>query len=109
MVMHGLWCLAWNREKGYSFVLEFGMPQIVISVPDELLISMNMKIHEVALSMRKEYAVNLFQQGKLTLVQGARFCGLNIYDFMTAVSEADIPVIDYPVEEFDRELARLNL
>jgi predicted HTH domain antitoxin len=85
------------------------MSQIVISVPDELLVSMNMKVNEVALSMCKGYAVNLFQQGKLTLVQGAKFCGMNIYDFMSTVSEAGVPVIDYPVEEFDKELARLNL
>jgi predicted HTH domain antitoxin len=85
------------------------MPQIVISVPDELLVSMNMKANEVALSMCKEYAVNLFQQGKLTLVQGAKFCGMDIYDFMAAVSEAGVPVIDYPVEEFDKELVRLKL
>jgi predicted HTH domain antitoxin len=85
------------------------MSQIVISVPDELLFSINMKANEIALSMCKEYAVNLFRQGKLTLIQGAKFCGLNIYDFMAAVSEAGVPVIDYPVEEFDKELARLNL
>jgi predicted HTH domain antitoxin len=85
------------------------MPQIVISVPDELLVSMDMKAKDVAFSMCKEYAINLFREGKLTLVQGGKFCGMDIYDFMSAVSEAGIPVIDYPVEEFDRELARLNL
>jgi predicted HTH domain antitoxin len=97
------------KRSSIIIYAEVNMPQIVIAVPDELLVSMNMKANEVALSMCKEYAVNLFLQGKLTLVQGAKFCGMNIYDFMTAVSEAGGPVIDYPVEEFDRELARLNL
>jgi predicted HTH domain antitoxin len=92
-----------------NFNEESNMPQIVISVPEELLVSMNMKANEVALSMCKEYAVNLFRQGKMTLIQGAKFCGMNIYDFMSVVSEAGIPVIDYPVEEFDKELARLHL
>jgi predicted HTH domain antitoxin len=85
------------------------MPQIVISVPDEFLVSMNMKANEVALSMCKEYAVNLFQQGKLSLVQGAKFCGMDIYDFMAVISEAGVSVIDYSVEEFDKELIRLKL
>jgi hypothetical protein len=50
----------------------------------------------------------VLRDGKLTLVQAADFCGMNIYDFISAASQADIPIIDYSIEEVDRELALLN-
>jgi predicted HTH domain antitoxin len=67
-----------------------------------------MKAEEIALSMRTEFALKSFRDGKLTLVQAADFCGMNIYDFISAASQADIPIIDYSIEEVDRELALLN-
>jgi predicted HTH domain antitoxin len=67
-----------------------------------------MEAEEIALSMRKGFALKSFRDGKLTLVQAADFCGMNIYDFISAASQADIPIIDYGIEEVDRELALLN-
>jgi predicted HTH domain antitoxin len=84
------------------------MPQVTIPVPDNILTSLNMGAEEIALSMRKEFALKSFRDGKLTLVQAADFCGMNIYDFISAASQADIPIIDYSIEEVDRELALLN-
>jgi predicted HTH domain antitoxin len=49
-----------------------------------------------------------FHEGKLTLAQGAAFCGMNIYDFISTLSQAGIPIMDYSIEEVDRELAMLN-
>jgi predicted HTH domain antitoxin len=67
-----------------------------------------MEAEEVALSMRKEFALKSFRDGKLTLAQGANFCSMDIYDFVSNVSQAGIPVIDYSIEDVDRELALLN-
>jgi hypothetical protein len=67
-----------------------------------------MDAEKIALSMRKKFALKSFRDGKLTLVQAADFCGMNIYDFISAASQADIPIIDYSIEEVDRELALLN-
>ena len=58
--------------------------------------------------MRKVFAIKSFRDGKLTLAQGADFCGMNLYDFISTVSQAGIPIIDYSIEDVDRELAQLN-
>ena len=84
------------------------MTQVTIPVSDTILTSLNMEAGEIALSMRKEFALKLFRDGKLTLAQGADFCGMNIYDFISNVSQAGIPIIDYSIEEVDRELAQLH-
>jgi predicted HTH domain antitoxin len=63
---------------------------------------------EAAFSMRKEFALKNFRDGKLTLAQSAAFCDMNIYDFISTASQAGIPIIDYSIEEVDQELAWLN-
>jgi predicted HTH domain antitoxin len=84
------------------------MTQVVIPISERLLTSLNMETSEIALSMRKEFALKSFRDGKLTLVQGANFCEMNIYDFISYVSQAGIPIMDYSIEEIDKELVQLN-
>ena len=67
-----------------------------------------MEVKEIAHSMREEFALKLFRNGKLTLAQGADLCGTNIYDFISNVSRAGIPIIDYGIEDVNNELAQLN-
>jgi len=67
-----------------------------------------MEAEEIVLSMRKEFALKSFRDGKLTLAQGASFCGINLYEFISTVSQANIPIINYSIEDIDRELALLN-
>ena len=84
------------------------MTQVTIPVSDSILTSLNMEAEEIALSMRKEFALKSFQNGKLTLAQGAVFCGLNIYDFISCISQALIPIIDYSIDDVDQELVQLH-
>ena len=84
------------------------MAQVIIPVSDSILTSLNMEAAEIAQSMRKEFAIKSFRDGKLTLAQGADFCGNNIYDFISSVSRAGVPIINYSIEDVDRELERLN-
>jgi predicted HTH domain antitoxin len=84
------------------------MEQVTIPISDTILTSLNMDAGEVALSMRKEFALKNFREGRLTLAQGAAFCDMNIYDFISIVSQAGIPIIDYSIEEVDRELAQMH-
>ena len=84
------------------------MTQVTIPVSDSILTSLNMEAEEIAFSMRKEFALKSFRDGKLTLAQGAIFCGMNIYDFISTASQANIPIIDYSIEDVDMELAQLN-
>jgi predicted HTH domain antitoxin len=78
---------------------------MIIPVADEILTAANMDKEEMAAAMRLEYAMKMFRQAALTLVQSAELCGLNIYDFMSALSQAGIPVIDYDPEELEKELS----
>jgi len=58
--------------------------------------------------MRREFALKAFRDGKLTLVQSARFCGMDVYGFISTASQAGIHDIDYGIEEIAQELALLN-
>ena len=84
------------------------MQQVTIPVEDSVLASLGMGAEEVALSMRREFALKAFKDGKLTLVQSARLCGMDVYGFISAVSQAGVHVIDYGIEEIAQELALLN-
>jgi len=67
-----------------------------------------MGAEEVVFSMRKEFALKSFKDGKLTVAQAANFCEVTVYDFISIASQAGIPIIDYSIEEVDGELALLN-
>ena len=67
-----------------------------------------MEVEEIGFSMCKEFAIKSFREGKLTLAQGANFCNMNLYDFISNISQAGISIIDYGIEDVDRELAQLN-
>jgi len=84
------------------------MAQVTIPVSDSMLTTLNMEVGEIGFFMRKEFALKSFRDGKLTLAQSADFCGMNIYDFISNVSHAGIPIIDYSIEDVDQELAQLN-
>ena len=84
------------------------MTQVIIPVSNSILTSLNMEAEEIGLSMRKEFAIKSFRDGKLTIAQGANFCGMNIYDFISSISQEGIPIIDYSIEDVDYELAQLN-
>ena len=84
------------------------MTQVTIPVSDSILTTLNMEADEITQSICKEFALKSFRDGKITLVQGANFCGMNIYDFIICVSQAGISIIDYSIDDVDRELAQLN-
>jgi predicted HTH domain antitoxin len=81
------------------------MQTLTISISEALLTAANMDKDEMAEGMRREYAMKLFRQGKLTLVQSAELCGVGIYDFMSLLSQAGIPVVDYDPRELEKELS----
>jgi predicted HTH domain antitoxin len=84
------------------------MENIAIPVSDALLSAINLGIEEIAAGMRREYAMKLYSEGRLTLNQSAELCGVDIYSFMSILSRASIPVIDYDARELEEELSRLQ-
>jgi predicted HTH domain antitoxin len=84
------------------------MATIAIPISEILLASLNQSVNEVAETMKRQYALKMFREAKLTLNQGAEFCGLNMYEFMALLDETGIPIIDYDDDDFDREMANLE-
>ncbi|GHU99372.1 hypothetical protein FACS189483_08550 [Spirochaetia bacterium] len=80
------------------------MQKTAISFSENVLLSLNMTMEEIISSMRKEYAKKMYQDGKLTLGQCADFCNMDKWDFISLLADADIPVINYSVEDLNREL-----
>jgi hypothetical protein len=82
------------------------MTEVKIPVAENILVSLNMGVEELVFAMREEFALTSFKDGKMTLAQCAAFCGLNVYDFISAASQAGIPIIDYSIEDVEQELAQ---
>jgi predicted HTH domain antitoxin len=59
----------------------------------------------MAKAMCMEFSVKLFREGRLSLEQSADLCKMNIYDFLSVLSRAGVPVIDYEPEELEKEIA----
>jgi predicted HTH domain antitoxin len=83
---------------------EATMQKTAISFSENVLLSLNMTVEEIISSMRKEYAKKMYQDGKLSLGQCAEFCSTDKWDFISLLADADIPVINYSVEDLNREL-----
>ena len=50
-------------------------------------------------------AVKLFETGKLSIGQAAKIAGYSKPTFMELLSKMGVPVINYPVEDLDREIS----
>jgi predicted HTH domain antitoxin len=85
------------------------MVSIAIPITEAVMTALKMDEAEIAALMRRESAFRLYQNGTLTLKQGADLCGVDLYDFMSMLSDASIPVIDYAPEDLEAEVSDLNL
>jgi predicted HTH domain antitoxin len=84
------------------------MQTLTIQVEDDVLAATKMSVKELGNSMLTMFAALLFKARKLTLAQAAHFCAMNMYDFMAYLKQHDIPVINYPPADLERELASLK-
>jgi predicted HTH domain antitoxin len=50
-------------------------------------------------------SVDMTATPELSLEQSADFCGVTIYQFLSILSEAGVPVIDYDPDELEQEIA----
>jgi hypothetical protein len=91
------------------FYKEACIPQVTIPLSDNILTSLNMEAEEIAVSMRKEFALKSFHEGKITLAQGAAFCDMNIYDFISTKSQRRGPGIKKGNAAVRRSLVGLTL
>lgn len=53
------------------------------------------------------YALCLFKSAEVTLSKAAELAGIDLYDFMSACKQGQIPVIDINEEELREELSEM--
>jgi predicted HTH domain antitoxin len=84
------------------------MVTVTIPLSDDFVFTLNQTPKEITENMKLQYAAKLFQDGKITIAQGAEFCGIAFTDFMFTLGKMGIPVIDYSPDELDKELECLR-
>ena len=87
-------CSGWGRcgEKMMN------IKQVKIRVPEEL------SKEEVAIAL----AVELYREGKLTLKQASDLADFCVEDFMKILGERKVSVINWDVEELEKEMKNAN-
>lgn len=76
--------------------------QIAVELPSDFVTFRQST--EIQREMRLSYALWLFKSAKVTVGKAAELAGLDIYDFMSACKENQIPVIDLGKQDLIKEL-----
>jgi len=89
-----------DAEAGkLSVVTRHGQP-VFVAVPfDEILLQEGVRV---------SLAMKLFDNGAVSLRQGAKLAGMSLSEFMAECSARDVPVVRYPAEELAQEMAVLD-
>lgn len=85
-----------DAEQGrLAVITRHGRPAILAVPFDDRLLS---------LGVQRSVAVGLFETGRLSLSQGARFAGMSIEEFVELLGREDVVAVDYPPEEVAEEI-----
>jgi predicted HTH domain antitoxin len=80
--------------------------QIAINLPNDFVAFQSAA--EIEKDMRLSYALWLFKNARVTLSKAAELAGMDVYDFLAACKQNEVPVIDISKEELLEELAGMN-
>ena len=81
--------------------------QVVIDLPNDFF---SLRGHrQIVEELRLSYALRLFKVSEVSLSKAAEVAGLDMYDFMSACKQEQIPVIDISKDELLEELAWVEL
>lgn len=80
--------------------------QVAINLPSDFVAMQTADVIER--EMRISYALALFKAARVTLSKAAELADMNIYDFIRACKENQIPVIDITREELLQELESMG-
>jgi predicted HTH domain antitoxin len=76
--------------------------QIAVELPNDFVVFQ--QSNNIQREMRLSYALWLFKNAKVTLGKAAELAGLDIYDFMSACKENQVPVVDMDKQALIEEL-----
>jgi len=76
--------------------------QLAIELPNDFMV---LEIEEdVQHEVKLSYALRLYKHAKVTISRAAELASMDIYQFMAACKQEEIPVIDVSREELESEL-----
>lgn len=81
--------------------------KVTINIPDKFSYLGDYK--KLGKDIKQKYALSLYRDEALSLSAAAEIAGVNIYEFIVECKKNNIPVINYPPEDLDKELNDLNL
>ena len=74
--------------------------QLSINLLDNIFFSINQTKQSLTQLLKKKFALELYKSAQIFLTQGAKIVSMDIYDFMTLLSQNKIKVIgDYDIED----------
>ncbi len=76
---------------------------VFIEIPREILRATRMTPSD----LRRELAISLFQQGKLSIGKAREMAGMSFWAFQQLLGSRDIPV-HYDVEDYEADLTTLH-
>ncbi len=80
--------------------------QIAINLPNDFVAFQSPT--EIEKDMRLSYSLWLFKNARVTLAKAAELADMDIYDFMAACKQNEVPVIEISKEELLEELAGIS-
>ena len=80
---------------------------VTIECPSEILLGLHMNAESFADYLKKQAAINLFQEGKLSSGTAAAWLGIERLAFLRLAFEAGATILDDTADEFTRETALL--
>ncbi len=83
------------------------MPNISlkITLPADIILALNESKDEIIQEMKFYYAIKMFEMKKLSCGKAAQLCDMDKWSFIEALNKLNIPVINYTIEELEKEVA----
>ena len=76
--------------------------QIAINLPNDFVSFQT--VADIEKDMRLSYSLWLFKNAKVTITKAAELANLDIYEFLTACKQNQVPVIDISKQELLEEI-----
>lgn len=81
--------------------------ELNLSVPEEVLYTLNETKTEFIKKMKFYTAIELYKMQKLSMGKAAELAEMNKVEFMLEAGKYDVPVINYEEDDFKEEIERI--
>jgi predicted HTH domain antitoxin len=79
------------------------MTELKLSIPEEILYTLNETKNDFIKKMRLYAAMELYKMQKLSMGKASELAEMNKTDFMLELGKYEIPVINYDADDFKEE------